>query len=111
MIPFEELMNNLVQKFNDKVKNSKELREQIDGINKFIMIITDKSSYIGNLKDSMLSNFTTGKIENPDITLTADEETFISLINREIGPMKAIVTKKLKIDANFEDLLLLKKFF
>ena len=44
-----------------------------------------------------------------DVTVTTDEATFRGLLKKEIGPMKALVTRKLAIDGSLEDKLLFRK--
>ena len=52
-----------------------------------------------------------GDLEDADVRITSDMETFTGIFSQEINPMKAYAQKKLKVKASFADLMLLQKLF
>jgi putative sterol carrier protein len=43
------------------------------------------------------------------VRITTDVGTFHALVRKDIGPMKALVTRKLSIEGSLEDKLLFRK--
>jgi len=106
---FEVTLNNMVDKFNQKIKKNKDLEKEVGNLSKKILVKTEKNSYFTALEKGSMEPFKVGTIENPDISITAEESTFLALFAKEMGPMKALLTKKLQIDASLEDIILIKK--
>jgi len=108
-----ELLNEQVMKFNAKIKDDKKLQQDLEGIERSILIeITDGVSYYTILKDQKADELKEGTVKDPDIVISSDEATIRGLLNKEISPVKAfLVTKKLRIKASLEDKLRLRNFF
>lgn len=112
MIDIEEVLKDLMARFNKKTTEDERLRSELKNITRKIMIeMTDGESYNFLLENNQIINLSKGEIVSPDIKIISDTKTFEGLINRKIGPMKAIATGKLKIIASLEDKLRLRKLF
>jgi putative sterol carrier protein len=106
----EETLASLVDRFNRHAEKNPAMREELDGIDRTIVIrLTDEGTYAVDLRKGQLTNLRTTTPEKADVTITTDTETFQGLIKKDIGPMKAIVTRKLSIDGSLEDKLLFRK--
>ncbi|MCI4322914.1 MAG: SCP2 sterol-binding domain-containing protein [Thermoplasmata archaeon] len=106
----EETLAGLVDRFNRHAEQNPGLKTELKGIHRVIVIrLTDAGSYAVELKDGALTGLRAGSAEKADVTITTDQRTFLGLIHKEIGPMKALVTHQLKIDGSLEDKLLFRK--
>ena len=86
------------------------LREELAGLTRTIAVrLTDGESFAVNLSEGHLTNLRAERVAHADVTITTDQATFSGLLAREIGPMKALVTRKLTIDGSLEDKLLFRK--
>ncbi|HYK93163.1 MAG TPA: SCP2 sterol-binding domain-containing protein [Thermoplasmata archaeon] len=105
----EETLAGLVDRFNRHADRTPAVREELAGLERTITIrLTDGPSYAVDLRDGRLQNLRSGA-EPADVTITTDTATFQGLVKKEIGPMKALVTRKLSIDGRLEDKLLFRK--
>lgn len=106
----EETLANLVERFNRHADRTPAVREELKGLRRTIAIrLTDGPSYAVDLEEGRLTNLRSGPAPRADLTVTTDSVTFDGLARKEIGPMKAIVTRKLSIDGRLEDKLLFRK--
>ena len=105
----EETLAGLVDRFNRHAEKSPAVREELAGLERTISIrFTDGPTYSVELRDGRLQNLRTGNSRS-DLTITPDTSTFDGLVRKEIGPMKALVTRKLVIDGSLDDKLLFRK--
>ncbi|MFQ5910351.1 MAG: SCP2 sterol-binding domain-containing protein [Thermoplasmata archaeon] len=101
-----------IKKFNEKAKSDEKLRKQLEGITRRIQVeVADGKDYNFVLDDLHISDLREGKIESPEVAICASKETFTALLRKEMGPMKAIATRKLRIKASLDDVFRLRKFF
>lgn len=106
----EESLASLVDRFNRHAERTPAVAEELAGIERTIVVrITDERSYAVDLARGRLVNLRTAREGRADLTITTDEATFRGLVTKEIGPMKALVTRKLSIDGTLEDKLLFRK--
>ncbi len=106
----EEMLAGLVDRFNRKVERTPAIAEELKGQARTIRIrLTDLGSYAVDLKNGRLGNLRTDAAGRADVTITTDSATFQGLIAKEIGPMKALVLRKLAIDGSLEDKLLIRR--
>jgi putative sterol carrier protein len=106
----EESLASLVDRFNRKAERTPAMAEELAGKDRAIRIrLTDLGSYTVDLKDGRLANLRSGGYGRADVTITTDTATFEGLVTKEIGPMKALVLRKLAIDGSLEDKLLIRK--
>jgi putative sterol carrier protein len=109
----EDELNKAIDTFNKRAETDEKLQSEIRGKTRSVLIeLTDAESLHFPLKDSHLGPLSKGKIDAPDIHLTTDSATMEAILKKEMGPMKALVTKKLKLTKiSMEDLNTLRKFF
>jgi putative sterol carrier protein len=109
----EDELKRAIETFNQKAQTDEKLRSEIQGKVRSVLVeLTDTESFNFMLKDNKLGPLGKGKVDNPDIHITTDSATMEALMKREMGPMKALVTKKLKLTKiSMEDLGTLRKFF
>ncbi len=106
----EETLADLVARFNRHAERTPGVREELAGLERTISIhLTDGPNYSVDLRDGRLQNLRTGNAKSADVTITTDTVTFHGLVRKEIGPMKALVTRKLSIEGRLEDKLLFRK--
>ena len=106
----EETLASLVDRFNRKADATPAMAEELGGLERTIRIrLTDEGIYGVDLRQGRLVNLRTSPSEKADVTITTDVATFHGLVKKEIGPMKALVTRKLAIDGSLEDKLLFRK--
>lgn len=106
----EEALAGVVDRFNRHTEQNPAIRTELAGMSRTIAIrLTDAGHYAVDLKDGVLSGLRTGAPGRADVTITTDEATFLGLVRKEIGPMKALVTRKLAIEGSLEDKLLFRK--
>jgi putative sterol carrier protein len=106
----EETLAALVDRFNRHAERTPAMREELQGIERTIAIrLSDGPSYAVDLKGGRLTNLRTADHHPANVTITTDTKTFQGLVTKEIGPMKALVTRRLTIDGSLEDKLLFRK--
>jgi putative sterol carrier protein len=106
----EETLASLVDRFNRHADRTPAMAEELHGVERTIRIrFTDEHSYAVDLARGRLRNLRTASDAPADLTITTDVATFQGLVRKEIGPMKALVTRKLSIDGSLEDKLLFRK--
>ena len=109
----EDDLKRAIETFNQKAQTDGKLQAEIKGKVRSVLVeLTDTESFNFMLKDSRLGPLCKGRIDNPDIHVTTDSVTMEALMKKEMGPMKALVTKRLKLTKiSMEDLSTLRKFF
>jgi putative sterol carrier protein len=106
----EETLASLVDRFNRHATQNPAVKAELVGLERRIAIhFTDGGSYLVDLKGGELVDLRSGNSQRADVTITTDSTTFLGLIRKEIGPMKALVTHKLQIDGSLDDKLLFRK--
>ncbi|MCI4337197.1 MAG: SCP2 sterol-binding domain-containing protein [Thermoplasmata archaeon] len=106
----ESALADIVDRFNRRAERTESVREELAGLQRTVTVqFADGASYSVDLKDCRLQNLRPGAAAHPDLTISTDRATFESLLKKEMGPIKAIVTRKLKIDGSLEDKLLFRK--
>ena len=106
----EETLAALVERFNRKVERTPALADELRGVARTIAIrLGPAGSYAVDLTDGRLTNLRSGAPARADLSIATDTATFEGLVAKEIGPMKALVTRKLAIDGSLEDKLLLRR--
>ncbi|HTT16626.1 MAG TPA: SCP2 sterol-binding domain-containing protein [Thermoplasmata archaeon] len=106
----EETLAGLVERFNRKVERTPALAEELHGIARTIAIrLGPAGSFAVDLSGGRLTNLRSGSPAHVDLAIDTDATTFEGLVTREIGPMKAIVTRRLSIEGSLEDKLLLRR--
>lgn len=105
-----EILQALVERFNRHVEKSPKIAEELEGLERTIAIrLSDEGSYAVDLAGARLGNLREGMPEHPHLKILTDSTTFRELLAKEIGPMKALVTRRLAIEGTLEDKLLLRR--
>lgn len=105
-----EQLQALVERFNRHVERTPKLAEELSGVERTIAIrLSDEGSYAVDLRDGRLGNLRSGPTEGAHLKILTDARTFEELLRKEIGPMKALVTRRLAIEGSLEDKLLLRR--
>ena len=106
----EDLLVSLVDRFNRRTQENPGVREELQGKDRIIQLnFTDAGAFTMELKGGKLTPPRIGNGVQPQVKITTDTATFQGLVNKEIGPIKAMYSGKLKIDASLEDKLLLRR--
>ena len=106
----EDTLASLVDRFNRHAERTPAMAEELAGLSRTIQIrLTDAGTYAVDLMQGRLRNLRSGPAERADVRITTDAGTFHALVRKEIGPMKALVTRKLSIEGSLEDKLLFRK--
>ena len=112
MDELEQLLTNTIEKFKAKMQNDEDLREEMKDLTRTINIeLTDSEGFSFIMNKGDITDFKKGYIEDPDIAIQAKEADFLALLKKELKPMKAWATKRLKFEAELEDVVRLRKFF
>jgi len=106
----EDTLASLVDRFNRHAERTPAMAEELAGLSRTIQIrLTDAGTYAVDLMQGRLRNLRSGPADRADVRITTDVGTFHALVRKEIGPMKALVTRKLAIEGSLEDKLLFRK--
>lgn len=107
-----ELMKTAVDKFNKRAKDDEKLKKQLEGVDRRVMLeFHDCGPSNFHLKDMEIGGIKDGAIEEFEIKVITDQDTMKALLKKELSPMKAYATGKVKFKASLTDLLTLKKLF
>ena len=101
----------LVDKVNNKLENDEEMRNEVKDITKTFNIDLDTEKYSFKMENSKISDFKAEALPEADVILITSVENMTALLDGDLRPMKAYITKKIKIKGDFQDLMFLKKFF
>lgn len=105
-----EQIQSLVDKFNKRSDEDEKLRKDLAHLDKTFAIDLGTEFYSMKLQNSRITDFKAEAAGNSDITVISTPENLQAMIDGELRPMKAYITKKVKIKGNLQDLMFLKKF-
>ena len=112
MDELEQLLTNTIEKFKVKMQEDEDLREEMKDLVRTINIeLTDAEGYSFIMNKGDITDFKKGYIEEPDVAIQITQADMLALMKKELKPMKAWATKKLKFEAELEDVVRLRKFF
>ncbi len=108
----KELLENAVDKFNEKADSDPKFKEDLaDKTRTIQFILDDGRAWNFKLEDAHIDGVHDGPLDGADISITSDEETIRGIFDGSISAMRAYATKKIKFKASLQDLLTLRKFF
>ena len=107
----EPQIQDLINKFNNKVEKDEKLRNELKGVDRKVLIDLESEKYNFRLHDEKVDGFAAGEITDPDITILSDPATMEGLISGKIKPMKAVALRKLRLKGNIDDMLRLRNLF
>ena len=106
----EETLASVMERFNRHAAKNPAVGDELNGLFRTIQIhLTGTGTYAVDLDKGRLQNLRTGPAKSADLKITTDAATFDALVKKEMGPMKALVTRKLSIEGSLEDKLLFRK--
>jgi putative sterol carrier protein len=106
----EPELRSLMERFNRRAEKTPAMQEELKGVHRTIAVrLTDAGTFAADLRDGRLQNLRTGAPEKADVTIVTDEATFRGLVAKDIGPMKALVTRKLVLEGSLDDKLLFRR--
>ena len=107
----EEQLRGLVDKFNKKMAEDEKTRDEVKHLKKTVNIDLETEKYSLKLEDAKMFDFKAEIIEDADVVVTSTPENFQKLLDGDLRPMRAYLTKKITIKGKIQDLMFLKKFF
>ena len=106
----EDTLVALVDRFNRHCDQNPGVQEELRGKDRVIeLCLQEGENYHLALKGGRLTPPRLGNGSRPDVRILTDSATFEQLVRKEIGPMKALVSRRLQIEASLEDKLLLRR--
>ena len=107
----EEQLKGLVDKFNKKMAEDEKTRDEVKHLKKTVNIDLDTEIYSFRLENAEITDFKAEPIEGADVIITSTPENLQKLLDGDLRPMRAYLTKKITIKGKIQDLMFLKKFF
>ena len=107
----EPLLQDMIDKFNAREDSDEKLRNELDGMDKKVLVDLGSEKYSFHLHDSKAQDFGEGDIEGADIAIISDPDTISGVIEGKIRPMKAFALRKVRIKGDINDVLRLRKLF
>jgi putative sterol carrier protein len=105
----EDLLKDAINELNERLKNDVKVQEAIKDKRRTVEIeIADSDTFNFLIDAGEVKNFQVGPIEKPDIKIITDGPTLLGILNKEINPLKAYVSKKIQVKASLMDLLTIK---
>ena len=101
-----------IDKYKAKIEEDEQLKKDLLTLVRKVSIdTTDNEGFSFILDKGEILDFKRGTIDGAEITIHATTADFKLLFTGELKPMKAWATKKLKFEAEIEDIVRLRKFF
>ena len=107
----EEQLRGLVDKFNKKMAEDEKTRDEVKHLKKTVNIALATEKYSFKLENAEIFDFSCTALEEADVIITSTPENLQKLLDKELRPMRAYLTKKITIKGKIQDLMFLKKFF
>ena len=104
----EEDIQKMIGKFERRMAKDPEAKEKVKEIKKTINIDLGEEKYSFRVEDSAVHDFTNSALDEADITLITTPENLHLLVEGELRPMRAYVTRKIVIKGKIEDIMHLK---
>lgn len=106
----QEQLQGLVSKFNMKMEEDEEVRKEVAPLKKTFNFDLGDETYSFRLENAMISDFKPEMVREADVVVTCSAEDFRKILDGDLRPMRAFVTKKIRIEGKIQDLMFLKKF-
>lgn len=104
----EEDIQKMIGKFERRMAKDPEAKEKVKEVVKSVNIDLGAEKYSFTIKDAAVNNFVPSNLDVADITLITTPEHLHAIVEGELRPMKAYVTRKIIIKGKIEDVLHLK---
>jgi putative sterol carrier protein len=110
--PVKPRLEEMVAKFNERAKTDDNLRETLKDMERTIQLdVSGEGSYHFFLKDYKIDGVKDGPTNDPQILVATDKVTLVAIMDGELSPTRAYMSKKFKVKATMLDLLVLRKLF
>ncbi|MFW5914635.1 MAG: SCP2 sterol-binding domain-containing protein [Thermoplasmatota archaeon] len=106
----EHRIQEMIDRFQSRVENDPELREELMGLRKKVHLDLGEEQYRFVLEDGQVHSFSHGGFDDADIRVMSDPETVEGLLTKRIRPMKALARRRLRFEGEVEDLMRFRKF-
>lgn len=107
----EPIIKRMIEKFEHRVERDEVTREKVISVDKTVNIDLGTEFYSFHVKDARINDYRTELVDGADITLTTTPEYLTQLVEGDLRPMKAYVTKKVQVKGKIQDILHLKSLF
>ncbi len=107
----EPQIQSLIDRFAQKMEKDEEARKDVEPLIKTVNIDLGTEQYSMKLEHAAISEFKPELRPEADLLLTTTPENLQAIIDGELRPMRAYITKKITIKGKIQDLMFLKKFF
>lgn len=107
-----DFLEDMVNKFNQKVDESEKMFEKLKDVSRTIQIELDQTVFyhmrMVNGKIIEILPEELKEPELPDLRIISDKVTFHGIMNKTVKPLKAYALNKIKVKGALKDRLLLK---
>jgi len=107
----EASIQTLIDKFHRKMEKDEEAKREVYPLKKVFNLDLETEHYSLRLENAEIAEFKPELATNADVTLITTPENLQAMIDGELRPMKAYITKKIKLIGSIQDVMHLKKFF
>lgn len=107
----EPMIKRMFEKFEHRIAKDENAREKVLPVDKTVNVDLGEEHYSFHVKDASIQDYRTELLENADITITTTPEYLTQLVEGDLRPMKAYVTKRVQIKGKIQDILHLKSLF
>ncbi len=107
----EPEIQRMIDKFRGRMAKDPEARAKVEPIVKTLNIDLGTETYSMKVEHADISEFKTELVSEPDITIITTLEDMQALIEGTLRPMKAYVTKRVRIQGKIEDIMHLRSLF
>ena len=101
----------MIEKFEHRVERDEHAREKVMPVDKTVNIDLGEEKYSFRVKDAAIHDYKTELLESADVTVITTPEYLTQLVDGDLRPMKAYVTKRVQIKGKIQDILHLKSLF
>ncbi|NLL94828.1 MAG: SCP2 sterol-binding domain-containing protein [Thermoplasmatales archaeon] len=100
-----------IEKFRKRMAEDEKAREKVRPVVKTVNFDLGEEAYSFRLEDADIHDFAPRLLEESDITITSKPEHIKALIDGDLRPMRAYLTKKISVKGKLEDLMHLRELF
>jgi putative sterol carrier protein len=86
-----------------------EIQRKLAGKSRVIQVkLTDGEGWIFNVGDGKLQEAEKGHSDKPDVIITVSREDLFAMFNKELKPLQAYMSGRVKVKASFRDIFFAK---
>lgn len=107
----EACLQRLEDGFRRRWDNNPDFRKSLQGKDRDILIdLKQTGSWWLKVRDGDLEAIVEGDRKDPDVSIQAKAGDFVDVFDGDLSPIEAYMKRKIKVDAGFRDIMLVKKF-